>query len=207
MGGLDDISLMATRFSVPHQVTGTTSKPTARNMRIATPDDAPMLSAFAERTFRETFGAANKAEDMDAYVGVTYSEAIQRRELSDPARHTIIVEQDGTTIAFAQLRDGGPPECDVGPEPVELLRFYVDRPWQGQGIAQALMDAVIDAARARGARTIHLGVWETNTRAIAFYTKCGFREVADREFILGTDVQRDLILARVIPQEGVSASE
>lgn len=183
------------------KLTETTSRPSARTIRVATPDDAPMLTAFAERTFRETFGPANKAEDMDAYVGATYSEAIQRRELCDPARHTIIIEQGGTVIAFAQLRDGGPPECDVGPDPVELLRFYVDRPWQGQGIAQALMDEVIAAARARGARTIHLGVWETNPRAIAFYTKCGFRDVGGRDFILGTDVQRDLILALVIPQE------
>ena len=35
-------------------------------------------------------------------------------------------------------------------QPVELKRFYVDKPWQGRGVARQLMDAVETAARARG---------------------------------------------------------
>ena len=40
--------------------------------------------------------------------------------------------------------------------------------------AQALMDACADEALKRGGRTLWLGVWERNARAIRFYA-CGRR--------------------------------
>jgi ribosomal protein S18 acetylase RimI-like enzyme len=79
-----------------------------------------------------------------------------------------------------------------------LWRFYVDFAFHGQGVAQALMTAVEDAARARGASTLWLGVWESNVRAQAFYRKQGFTVVGSQIFILGSDPQRDLIMAKTI---------
>jgi len=58
------------------------------------------------------------------------------------------------------------------------------------------MRAAADHARAAGARTLWLGVWERNPRAIAFYKKVGFIEVGTHTFVLGADHQRDLVLAR-----------
>jgi GNAT superfamily N-acetyltransferase len=95
-----------------------------------------------------------------------------------------------------ELRSTPPP--GVGPAPVELKRFYVGRKWHGQGIAQTLMDATLNAARMRGARTIWLGVWEVNRRTIAFYTTCGFAPVSELSFVLGADVQRDWLMARAL---------
>jgi diamine N-acetyltransferase len=167
-------------------------------LRAGNPDDAAVLAELAERTFRDAFGAANTAENMDAYVGRAYSEAVQRRELAEPSWHTLMAEHEGVAIAFAQLRVGVAPACVTGAAPVELLRIYVDRDWHGQGVAQALMEEVIAIARARGGRTLHLGVWEHNVRALAFYAKYGFVDVGEREFLLGSAVDRDRILARAI---------
>ena len=79
---------------------------------------------------------------------------------------------------------------------MELKRLYVVRAWQGQGVAQALMDAALDAARARDAQTLWLGVWERNPRAVAFYRKYGFTRVGEHAFVLGGDRQTDWLLAR-----------
>jgi ribosomal protein S18 acetylase RimI-like enzyme len=79
---------------------------------------------------------------------------------------------------------------------VEIVRFYVDRAWRGTGLAAALMDAAAEEARGRGARSLWLGVWERNPRAIRFYEKCGFRDVGSQDFVLGSDVQRDRVMAR-----------
>ena len=38
---------------------------------------------------------------------------------------------------------------------------------------------------------------DRNARAIAFYSKWGFEVVGDAEFVLGDDVQQDLLMARV----------
>jgi ribosomal protein S18 acetylase RimI-like enzyme len=84
----------------------------------------------------------------------------------------------------------------AGTAPIELWRFYVDRPLQGRGVARVLMDALLEAAHARGAETIWLGVWERNPRAQAFYGKCGFLDVGQQEFRLGSDRQIDRVMSR-----------
>jgi ribosomal protein S18 acetylase RimI-like enzyme len=167
-----------------------------RAIRIAIADDAPALAAFAERTFRETFSRFNKPDDMDAHCAATYAVERQRRELADPGRLTLIVEHAAQLAAYGQLVAGAAPECVTGEEPIELLRFYVDKPWYGLGLAHALMTEVAAAARRRGARTLYLGVWEHNLRALAFYEKEGFRPVGSRSFVLGTKVDTDLLLVR-----------
>ena len=70
------------------------------------------------------------------------------------------------------------------------------RAWQGSGLAQELMRVTVDAAVASGARTMWLGVWEHNPRAIAFYRKFAFVEAGSHEFMLGRDRQTDLIMMR-----------
>jgi ribosomal protein S18 acetylase RimI-like enzyme len=56
------------------------------------------------------------------------------------------------------------------------------------------MRAVVAAAARAGSDCIWLGVWERNLKAIAFYRKCGFQIVGDHPFVLGRELQRDLIL-------------
>lgn len=165
-------------------------------LRPAVPADAAALAALAEATFRATFAAANTPADMDTHCRASYSAAIQARELADPAMATWLVEQAGQLIAFAQLRWGPAPACVEGRAAAEVQRLYVDRPWHGTGIAHALMAACLDTLRARGAETVWLGVWEHNPRAIAFYRKAGFLAVGEHVFRLGSDPQRDLIMAR-----------
>jgi MOSC domain-containing protein YiiM len=64
------------------------------------------------------------------------------------------------------------------------------------------MAATVSAARARGAETLWLGVWERNPRAIRFYARCGFVDAGEKSFIVGTDVQRDRVMVRALsPRE------
>jgi ribosomal protein S18 acetylase RimI-like enzyme len=78
---------------------------------------------------------------------------------------------------------------------IELVRFYVDAALQGRGLAHTLMQAALSAAAQR-ARTMWLGVWERNARAIAFYAKWGFIDIGDHVFMLGSDRQTDRIMWR-----------
>jgi ribosomal protein S18 acetylase RimI-like enzyme len=179
------------------------------HIRRAVPADAPALAALGERTFRETFGASNRPEDLAAHVAATYGADLQAGELVDPGRTTLLVATGAEElIAYAQLRAGEAPACVTGPAPIELLRFYVDQRWHGRGVAAALMAATLEAAAERGAATLWLGVWERNPRAIAFYRKLDFRDLGSHEFVLGTDAQTDRIMARPVataPRRGPAA--
>ena len=170
-------------------------------LRRAEISDAAALAAFAARTFAETFGPDNRPEHVAAHLEASYGIAQQGRELADPAYVTIVAEADGALAAYAQVRRGTPPPCVAGPAPVELYRFYVDRLWQGRGVAQRLMDAVHAAAAGLGGRTLWLSVWERNPRARAFYEKCGFVDAGTADFYVGPDRQTDRILVAPVHRE------
>jgi ribosomal protein S18 acetylase RimI-like enzyme len=165
------------------------------SIRIATAADAAALASLAERTFRDAFGAQNSAADMDLYCGQAFGAETQRREIADPRLTTLLVEEDGALVAFAVLRDGPPHPAVAGATTREVLRFYVDRAHHGSGLAQRLMGEVVERARTAGADVLWLGVFERNPRAIRFYERCGFRQVGEQTFVLGTDPQRDVVMA------------
>lgn len=155
-------------------------------IRRAVTADAHRLAVLGARTFEETFGPANRREDIDAYLSQTYGERQQKGEIENPRMITLVAEEEGSLIGFAQMR--------AEEKGIEIARFYVDRRWQGQGLGQALMQAVIEEAKTRQMETIWLGVWERNERAIAFYRKCGFRDTGSQPFILGSDLQTDRVM-------------
>ena len=169
---------------------------------VADSAEAEALAAFARRAFSEAFGADNPPEDMAAYLATTYGREKQQTELQNPDYITLIVEaashvpKDGSIIGFAQVRRHVAPDCVGTDSPVELWRFYVDRLWHGTGVAQALMNAALGAGQELGGKTIWLGVWEHNSRAIRFYQKCGFQDVGTHVFVLGSDRQTDCVMMR-----------
>ena len=158
--------------------------------------DAAVLSAAAERWFRETFASDNTAEDMAIYCASAFSPQIQRAQLADPAVETLLMhDARGELMAYAQLREGAPEGMALA-SAIELWRFYVDSAHHGRGVAASLMNAVEAAARARGAKTLWLGVWERNHRARAYYRKAGFTDIGAHDFHLGHDLQTDRLLSR-----------
>jgi ribosomal protein S18 acetylase RimI-like enzyme len=166
-------------------------------IRTATADDVATFTEFGARTFYESFGADNSPEDMAKHLASAWHPDLQRREILDASIDTLLArDSQGALAGFAQVRDGVAPESVAMSRPVELWRFYVDRPWQGRGLASALMNAVFERARARGGRELWLGVWERNERARAFYRKCGFEKVGQKIFVVGTDPQTDHVMLR-----------
>lgn len=171
-------------------------------VRIGRERDATALAELAARTFQDTFAADNRPEDMALHLSRAYGPPQQQRELADPDIVTLLADVDGQLAGYAQLRFAPPPDCVTGELPAELWRFYVDRPWHGRGVAQALMRRVEVEAYRRGARTLWLGVWERNPRARAFYLKTGFSDVGSQVFVVGTDPQTDRILVRPLTAHG-----
>ncbi len=172
-------------------------------VRRATPEDAADLSRLGAATFQETFGGENMPDDMVKYVAGAFTIEQQAAEIADPASVVLVAEHAGISgkgelVGYSHLVDGDVPPAVSGHRPIELKRLYVARAWHGRRVAQALMDATIAAAVQQGALTLWLGVWERNTRAVAFYAKYGFTRVGEHTFVLGDDAQTDWLLSRPI---------
>jgi ribosomal protein S18 acetylase RimI-like enzyme len=170
------------------------SEPT---VRVAAPDDAPVLAQFAESSFRDTYERFNRADDMAQYIATAFRPEILHAELADARGFALIAEGSAGVIGYAQVLDADTPH-DVATPAMELQRFYVAREYHGSGFAVRLMNETFAVAAVRGAAAIWLGVWEQNARAIAFYTRYGFADIGIKTFLLGSDLQTDRVMWRSV---------
>jgi diamine N-acetyltransferase len=173
------------------------SDPSIR-IRTARLADSELLARLGARTFRDTFGPDNTAEDMAIYLARSFGPEKQASELADPGTTFLIAEAEEDAIGYARLQESPAPECVPAGRPIEIVRFYAVSPWIGRGVGAALMAHCLEHARQRGCDILWLDVWERNLRAIAFYRRWGFAEVGTQAFVLGSDVQRDLLMARPV---------
>ncbi len=162
---------------------------------IATDADARLLANLGARLFADPFGAMNDPDDLRLFLANTYSPDRQLAELRDARRAVWIAESQGEPLGYAMLRRDSRSSCVDAQQPAELQRIYADRSWHGRGVGKPLLDACIEQARAWKCDAVWLGVWERNPRAIAFYEKWGFRRAGEQRFLVGTDSQRDQVMA------------
>lgn len=152
--------------------------------RTATAADGPALAATGRRCFEETFGYAFPAAEMAIHLERHFGPEALPTEFLDPALTIRIAEADGAIIAYLKR---GPMDLEVPHEPgaQTIRQLYVLKPWQGAGVAAALMQWAVETARAEGASALYLCVWEKGDRAIAFYRKHGFETVGTTPYMLG----------------------
>jgi diamine N-acetyltransferase len=165
------------------------TKITYRNATLA---DAALMARLGPETFIETFGHLYTPENLAAFL-LNHSEANWRGELSDPRFAVRLAEAGGAAVGFAKV---GPPSLpfEVKGPTAELRQLYVLGPWQGEGIAPALMAWVLAEVRRRGAETLYLSVFIDNVRARRFYARYGFEEVGRYAFMVGSHADEDIIL-------------
>ena len=166
-------------------------------IREARPDEAASYTAFARDIFVKTYVPGNDPRLVSEHIRLSFDEALQAAELADPARRVLVIDApDGGWGAFASMRAGVVPGQDDTPAPIEVERFYICQEWHGAGVAQQLMQDVIDRARADGFVTLWLGVWQYNHRAIRFYEKMGFAHVGWYTFMFGGEPEDDVLMTR-----------
>ena len=164
--------------------------------RDATVDDAETLAAIGRQSFIETFGHLYTPENLAAFLE-NHEPEKWRGELADPRYAVRLGFVDGVNAAYVKL---GPPSLPFTPprDSIELRQFYILKPWQGAGLAPAMMDWVLAEARRRGAGEIYLSVFTDNHRARRFYDKQGFEAVGRYDFMVGTHADEDIVMKRAL---------
>jgi len=160
--------------------------------RDAGPEDAALLADLFARSFTETFGHLYRPEDLAAFLS-NLDESGWRTELADPGLTIRIAEADNVPVAFAKV---GTITLPVEPDrpSTELRQLYVLQPWQGKGIAEALMAWALHHARSLGAEDVFLSVYVDNHRARRFYARYGFEYVGPYAFMVGDQADEDHIM-------------
>ena len=164
-------------------------------IRRAVQDDIPALCTLGARTFRETYLESSDPDEVEAYAATAFTPDKVGLWLSHPRAATLLVIDNGAPVGYAHVLRDAVPECVGDPDAAMLSRLYLAREAQGLGLGRLLMGAALEAAAALGARTVWLGVYERNPRAIAFYASWGFERVGSYAFEMGGTTYQDPVMA------------
>ena len=163
------------------------------NIRRITADDVTLLSIMAKQTFYDTFTGTCTEEDMQSFLEEYFNKKRLGTEVSNADNFYFFAEAEGAPVAYLQFME------DYNNFPLmkkwralELKRIYVLTAYHGKGIAQKLMDFILDLAKEKKYEVVWLGVWEHNTRAQKFYEKYGFINSGHtHDFPIGNTPQTD----------------
>lgn len=172
-------------------------------VRRATSADAAELARVAAITFPLACPPSTTEQAKAHFIATALSEQAFSGYLSSPDHIVLLAEAGGASAGYTMLVTGEPYDADVraavtARPTVELSKVYVMPEHHGAGVAAALMDASLAAARETGAVSMWLGVNNENARANRFYEKSGFAIVGHKKFRLGDVDEDDFIRERAL---------
>ena len=157
-------------------------------------DDLEALRNLSIQTFKETFEEVNTEEDMQKYLLENLSIEKLKSELENPNSEFYFAENNDEILGYLKLNFKDAQTEKLEENHFEIERIYVLKAFLGQKIGQILFDKAIEIGREKNLEYVWLGVWEENHRAIRFYGKNGFEIFGKHDFVLGKDVQTDLLM-------------
>ncbi len=156
--------------------------------------DVFQLQYIGKETFLDTFSDINTEQNMKKYLNESFSIEQLNDELSNEFSQFYFAKLDDEVIGYMKLNTGQAQKENPNENALEIERIYVLKGFHGKKVGQQLYNKAIEIAKEVAVDYVWLGVWEKNFRAIAFYTKNGFVQFDTHEFILGDDIQIDLLM-------------
>ncbi|MEE6296431.1 GNAT family N-acetyltransferase [Georgenia wangjunii] len=181
-----------------------------------------MLAEVAARTFPLACPPTLDDASIAAFVTDSLNPARFAAYLADPARVLLLAEEElggaARAVGYTMLvhDSAAPGETDPAGEPdepggppstAELSKCYIDAAYQGTGLADVLLTATLDVARASGPDRVWLGTNRVNGRARRFYARHGFTVVGARQFRVGDVLEDDVVMALVFASTARTVAE
>lgn len=164
----------------------------AGNIRIikAGEKDCEALAKLGAKTFYDAYNG--KVNNLDSYIKKSFTKNKLLKEIKKPAFIFLIALKNNKPVGYAKLLGA------KDSQKIELVRLYLLKNFQRQGIGSKLLWECIKIAKKNKFKVIWLGVWEKNRNAIAFYKKSGFKKFGQYKFKFETEIHNDLLMKRKI---------
>ena len=161
--------------------------------------DVETLLFFSKKTFLDAFAHLNNPDDSESYTAIAFTAHKLRSELSNVQSEFYFGLLNDELAGYIKLNYAGAQTEFQHNDAVEVERIYVSAHHQRKKIGKQLLDFAINKANKNQLRYIWLGVWEHNHQAIRFYERNGFKQFSSHEFMLGNDLQTDLLMKKELP--------
>ncbi|WP_394331054.1 GNAT family N-acetyltransferase [Aquimarina macrocephali] len=163
------------------------------------PKDSHKLLDIGRQTFYDAFGPPhNTEENISSYLDEKFTLDNIAEELHNPKSKFYFAWINNQVAGYIKINSGNAQTEPVEGSALEIERIYVVKEHQGKKIGQLLFQKVLQIAKEKSIEFIWLGVWEKNLGAIKFYKRNGFKIFDTHQFMLGTDLQTDMMMKLVL---------
>lgn len=157
--------------------------------------DLDQLIEISKQTFIDAFEKQNDPTDFKNYIARAFNKEQITLELQHPdSLFYFLILKDIGLVGYIKLNRKEAQKELFDMDAIELERIYILKEYQGKKLGQEALSMVIDIAKSQKASYLWLGVWEQNTRAIAFYQRHGFVKFGEHPYLIGEDEQYDWLM-------------
>jgi diamine N-acetyltransferase len=151
------------------------------------------ISLLGQATILETYAGIAEGSDLYTYISTGLGIDAFRKLLESENTRAWVAETDvgRCAVGYALVLAGEGPDSAIT---TVLERLYILHRFHGLGLGKRLMEEALAYARERKSRLMSLNVNAQNTHAIDFYTRYGFRTVAEEPFRAGDRDYRTLVM-------------
>ena len=161
-------------------------------------DQIEELTQISRQTFTETFAEQNSAENLKKYLSDNLTALSLLKETKIPDSKFYLIAADGKTAGYLKLNFNDAQTEFKEREGLEIERIYIIKEFFGKGLGKLLLEKAVQTAKDHHKNYVWLGVWENNLRAIRFYENNGLKIFGAHDFVLGSDVQKDLLMKLIL---------
>jgi ribosomal protein S18 acetylase RimI-like enzyme len=163
---------------------------------IADASHAEAISTIGKKSFRVAFEHLfNKKEDLQEYLDYTFNYRKIIASIRKENNIYFMASLDGAPIGFAKVKKHSLNQQINYYAQMELQKIYVLFEHNGSGARFALIHSAIQLAQEMQPDYLWLDVPVSNTKAISFYERNGFKKHDKYYFIIGTQPFQYYLLA------------
>ncbi len=152
------------------------------------------LQKIGRRTFTDTFRPFNSLSSIETYIDRKFNVEQLTAELKNSESEFYFAEIDKQVVGYLKVNIGKAQTEAMPSDYMEVERIYVLSEFHGKKVGQKLFELALQLAYKKSVKSIWLGVWKKNRRAVRFYEKNGFVEFDEHIFMMGDDKQTDIMM-------------
>lgn len=172
------------------------------NIKVITADSshADTICMIGRQAFHTAFGRLFESkEELAEYLDYTYNVTKIARSINKENNVFFIAFLENVPVGFAKVKKNSLNEQIESIAQMELQKIYVLPYYHGSGAGAALMQSVLNLADEIAPDYLWLDTHITNSRAIRFYERYGFKKTGKYYFMIGTQTFEYHLMSLPIP--------
>lgn len=163
--------------------------------RNANLSDVVKLSILFKQVYIATYGIEGVSDEFANFITTQFSVERLEKLINDSHENLIVAVYKNNLVGVAEIEFNK--KCPVGEFTApELNKLYILEWFCGKGIGEKLIKEAEKIIRSKGINQMWLWVLESNSRAIHFYKKHGYKEIGNASFQMQVNKYENVVMLK-----------